>query len=352
MRSFLLLVKPYFYSDHKRYARWMGIALIILSQTIVGFSYFYAWWNKRFFDVLETRNMEAFFQESILFCIVGIFWAFAYSSSIYYGQQYALKWRIWMTNRALKLWINSPKRAALEGSDQRIQEDLMRFTVIVERFFLEGFNAIVTIICFTYLLFKITSNLMMGNIPVSILLFFSIIIYTGIGMFFAIKMTRPLINIEYDNQKYEAAFRYNLVHARDGKSVSTTSFLRLLSPIFKNYKAKYDKQRQFSLCLKMYNQFSFLIPFVIMAPSYFTGILTIGTLMEIRIVFATIRRSMAYLLDHYTEFTELQAIAQRLLEFYTHLEEISVETEINLQFLPPGVYFIRVGRYTKMFIKI
>jgi ABC-type uncharacterized transport system fused permease/ATPase subunit len=49
--------------------------------------------------------------------------------------------------------------------------------------------------------------------------------------------------------------------------------------------------------------------------------------MEIRIIFATIRSAMAYLLDHYTEFTELQAIAKRLLEFYNHLEEISMETE-------------------------
>ena len=75
------------------------------------------------------------------------------------------------------------------------------------------------------------------------------------------------------------------------------------------------------------NQFSFLIPFVILAPSYFAGLATIGTLIEIRIIFATIRSSMAYLLDHYTELTELQAISTRLLEFYNHLDEISLSVE-------------------------
>ena len=327
MNSFLLLVKPYFYSEHKLYARWMGVLLIILSSSIVGFSYFYAWWNKRFFDVLATRNIDIFFQECITFFVVGIFWAFAYSYSLYYGQQYALKWRIWMTNRALNIWTNSTKRSTLEGADQRIQEDLMRFTIIVERFFLEGFNAILTIIIFTPILFKITNNLVVGDMPVSLVLIASVTLYTIIGMYGAAKMTSPLIKLEYDSQKYEAAFRYNLVHARDGKNVSHTSFLRLLSPIFKNYKAKYNKQKQFNSCLKMYNQFSYLIPFIIMAPSYFSGISTIGTLMEIRIIFATIRSSMAYLLDHYTEFTELQAIANRLLEFYTHLDEIAAEEE-------------------------
>ncbi len=263
MRSFLLLVRPYFYSEHKLYSRWMGILLILLSSSIVGFSYFYAWWNKRFFDVLATRNIDIFFQECIIFFVVGIFWAFAYSSSLYYGQQYALKWRIWMTNRALNIWAHSSKRTTLEGADQRIQEDLMRFTIIVERFFLEGFNAILTIIIFTPILFKVTNNLVIGDVPVSVVLIASVTIYTVIGLYIGAKMTAPLIKLEYDNQKYEAAFRYNLVHAKDGEHVSSTAFLRLLSPIFRNYKAKYDKQRQFALWLKMYNQFSYLIPFII-----------------------------------------------------------------------------------------
>jgi putative ATP-binding cassette transporter len=173
----------------------------------------------------------------------------------------------------------------------------------------------------------VTNNLFIGDVPVSIVILLSVVIYTCVGMYVGVKMTTPLIKLEYDGQKYEAAFRYNLVHAKDGKNISSTSFLRLLSPIFKTYKAKYNKQRQFNLWLKIYNQYSFFIPFIILAPSYFSGISTIGTLMEIRIIFATIRSAMAYLLDHYTEFTELQAIAKRLLEFYNHLEEISMETE-------------------------
>jgi ABC-type long-subunit fatty acid transport system fused permease/ATPase subunit len=303
----------------------MGIFLVILSSSIVGFSYYYAWWNKKFFDILANRDFDVFFHECILFCLVSIFWALDLSSLFYYGQQYALNWRIWMTNKALNVWAYSSKRANLEGADQRIQEDLMRFTVIVERFFLEGFNAIITILVFTPILFKVTNNLSIGSIPVSIVILLSVIIYTGVGMYVGIKMTTPLIKLEYDSQKYEAAFRYNLVHAKDGKNISSISFLRLLSPIFKTYKAKYNKQRQFNLWLKIYNQFSFFIPFIILAPSYFSGSSTIGTLMEIRIIFAAIRSSMAYLLDHYTEFTELQAIAKRLFEFYNHLEEIAIE---------------------------
>lgn len=330
MHSFLLLVRPYFYSEHKLYARWVGICLILLSQAMVGFSYFYTWWNKRFFDILENKDIDAFLVECLLFCIVGVFFSIVYSLSQYYGQQYALKWRIWMTNRALKLWSNHANRSTLEGSDQRIQEDLMRFTVIVERFFLECFNAFVTILFFTPILFNLTNNLEIANMNVSILLLMSAIVYTSIGMYGAFKMTFPLIKLEYDSQKYEAAFRYNLVHARDGAEVSSTSFLRLLSPIFKNYQAKYKKQRKFNLCLKMYTQFAYLIPFAILAPSYFSSIITLGSLMQIRMVFANIRRSMSYLLDHYTELNELQAISKRLLEFYNHLDEISASTETSL----------------------
>lgn len=316
MKNFIKLVTPFFYGDDKTYARWVGICLLLLSQIMTGFGYFFIQWNRRFYDALEAKNPELFFKESLVFA--GLAFAFVIVSSIsrYVGQQYALRWRIWMTKNALAFWLTSEQRGSLEGSDQRIQEDLMRFTTIFERFFINCFNALMLIIVFTPLLFSQTNGKYIAGIDISWLLFLAAIIYTTIGMYVAAKIARPLVQFEYDNQKIEAEFRYNLVHAKDGASIKIGFFNDLLSKISVNYHRTYERQKYYNVWQQAYDQFSILIPFALLASNYFSGVLTLGMLMQIKSTFSRIRNSMAYILDHYTEMTELMAISRRLVEFY------------------------------------
>lgn len=316
MRDFIKLVLPYFYGDEKRYARWMGLWLLVLSQLSTAYGYFFIQWNRRFYDALEAKNAMGFYQESLVFMILVIFYVLTFSLTRYYGQQYALRWRMWMTNTALNCWLTDSHRGVLEGSDQRIQEDLMRFTLIFERFFLDCFNAVLLIVLFTPLLFTETQGLQLFGVSIGWVLFATSIIYTLIGMLVSAKIANPLIKIEYENQKLEAEFRYNLVHARDGANIKPSFFAQLLQGITGNYNQMYSRQKNFNLWQKFYDQLSFLLPFLLLGTNYFGGFITFGAVMQIKSTFSRIRNSMAYLLDHYTELTEMLAISKRLVEFY------------------------------------
>jgi vitamin B12/bleomycin/antimicrobial peptide transport system ATP-binding/permease protein len=316
MKDFLRLIIPYFYGTDKKYARWCGLILLLLSQVSTSFGYLFIQWNRRFYDALEARNYSAFVREELIFAALAVIFVLSFSLTRYYGQQYALRWRMWMTNTALAKWLHDEKRGQLEGSDQRIQEDLMRFTMIFERFFLDCFNAVLLILLLTPMLFMQTKDLYILGLPLGFVIFGVSVFYTVLGMFISAKIANPLINLEYDNQKLEAEFRYNLVHVRDGATKSHGFFKSLLESISINYNKIYGRQKHFNLWHKAYDQFSFLIPFMLLATPFFGGFLTLGMLMQIRSTFSRVRNSMAYLLDHYTELTEMLAISKRLVEFY------------------------------------
>jgi len=331
MKHFLKLVKPFFLGEQKKYAMWMGLLLLALSQLQVFFGYLFIEWNRRFYDALADKNLDLFMHESWVFLLLATLVAINYSFSRYLGQCYALKWRVWMTEKLLPLWLAEDQLRKIEGSDQRIQEDLMRFTNIVEKFCLGIFNSVVMIIMFTPLLFKATSGLLLGGYNLSILIYMVVVLYTVIGMFVSIKITKPLINLEYDNQKYEANFRYHLVHARDGKAYPVSKFEGLLTPVIQNYYALYNRQKYFNLWKEAYNQLFFLIPFVLLAPNFFAGVLTFGVLMQIRSICSRIRNAMSYLLDNYSEITELLAIAKRLREFVDCFDTDKLNSTLALE---------------------
>lgn len=332
MRHFLNIIIPFFYGNKRSYARWYGLYLLLLSQATTSFGYFFIQWNRRFYDALESKNSEMFFHEVLVFAGITICFVLVSSLYRYSGQQYAMSWRVWMTKSALATWLKDPARGEIEGADQRIQEDLMRFTTIFERFFLDCFNAVIWIIVFIPMMFSLTSKHSLWGFNLAWVLTISVILYTVFGMLVSAKIANPLIKVEYDNQKLEAEFRYNLVHVKDGAEKSLGFFEGLLESIVKNYHKNYNRQKYFNIWQKAYDQFSFIYPYGLLASNYFSGALTLGMLMQIRSTFSRIRNSMAYLLDHYTEFTEMLAISKRLVEFYdiAQIKFAPAETKVTV----------------------
>jgi ABC-type long-subunit fatty acid transport system fused permease/ATPase subunit len=336
MKNLLSIVSPFFYGDDKKYARWGGVLLLIYSQITTAYGYFFIQWNRRFYDALEAKNGTLFFRESLVFAGLALTFVMVSSSSRYFGQQYALRWRVWMTKNALSFWLNSSSRSAVEGSEQRIQEDLMRFTTIFERFFLNSFNSLLLIIIFIPLLFSQTKGVQLGGFSLPWSLLLAVTFYTVTGIYVAAKIANPLIQIEYDNQKLEAELRYKLVHARDGADVKVGLFHSLLSQIIANYHSMYNRQKYFNLWQASYDQLSILIPFALLASNYFAGILSLGALFQVKSTFSRIRNSMAYLLDHYAELTEMLAISRRLVEFYKNVNSTFITTPVQNLVDQPG----------------
>ena len=72
MKQFYRLIAPYFYGDNKSYARWGAVLLLLLTQVMTSFGYFFIQWNRRFYDALESRSYDLFIHEMFVFAGLAI----------------------------------------------------------------------------------------------------------------------------------------------------------------------------------------------------------------------------------------------------------------------------------------
>ena len=316
MKPLWNLIIPFFYGDDKKYARVTGLGLLLVPpcSTIVGYQFIQ--WNLRFYDALVQKNYSIFIDECFCFCVITAAYVLLHSYAKFFGQKFALRWRQWMSFRAMEKWLKNPSRNQIESPDQRLQEDFKLFTNKIEKIFIEGLNAICSIVVYTPLVFFLSTKLTFFGYNIPGLLWLIALGYSILGMLLSYKIANPMISLEYKQQHYEAEFRYRLVHARDGSNYSNSFFQSLFKPIAQNYHKLFEREKYFNLWQTSYNRLGFFLPFILIAPGYFEGLFTLGVIMQIKAVFGRIRHAMSYLLEHYIDITQIQAISKRLNEFH------------------------------------
>jgi peptide/bleomycin uptake transporter len=58
-----------------------------------------------------------------------------------------------------------------------------------------------------------------------------------------------------------------------------------------------------------------IFPFLLMGPSLFTGVITLGVIQQVSNAFGKVNDAFSYLIERWTDITELRSIYKRLSEF-------------------------------------
>lgn len=166
---------------------------------------------------------------------------------------------------------------------------------------------------------------LMGDMPGS-LVWVAIIVSMG-GTIISWFVGMKLPGLEYNNQKVEAAFRKELVYGEDDKAhrASIETLAELFIGIKLNYHRLFWHYGYFDLWANIYNQIMVVVPFVIVGPSLFLGVITLGALMQVTHAFGKIENSFGLFIDNWTTITELRSIRKRLYEFEANLDRHSRE---------------------------
>ena len=237
---------------------------------------------------------------------------------------YGLKWREAITFNYIPRWQSVEEE--IEGASQRIQDDCYKFAKIVESLGLQVIRAIMTLIAFIPILWGLSDKV---DIPIlrdieGSLVWFSLIVSLGgliVSWFVGIKLP----GLEYNNQRVEAAFRKDLVLGEDNKKdFAQTSVLKdLFTGIKYNYNRLFLHYGYFDGWMTTYDQFMIIAPYLIMGPGLFTGLITLGVLVQVSNAFARVHGGFALFLHNWTTITELRSIYKRLSEFEYNLEKFS-----------------------------
>src|SRR5262245_60953304 len=112
------LAAPYFRSEERLVGWGLLAAILAIELSQVGIAVLLNAWNARFYDALQHKNTAAFAQELLIFfALAGSFILLAVYQ-LYLSQALQIRWRQWMTNRFLHLWLRgaTPYRFELSGT--------------------------------------------------------------------------------------------------------------------------------------------------------------------------------------------------------------------------------------------
>ena len=338
------MLKSFFLEKKWRLWSWGGLFLLIVSLWFqVQMTVAINTWYGKFYDLLQNagdyvdkpqEGIKFFFSQLISldyilngfegdlsFVVIAFPYIFLAIFTGWFTRIYGLRWREAMTFNYIPKW--QAVESEIEGASQRIQEDCNRFARIIESLGLQVIRALMTLIAFIPILWTLSDKV---DIPIlkdieGSLVWFTLIISLGgivISWFVGIKLP----GLEYKNQRVEAAFRKDLVLGEDDKKnyAQTETLLELFTGIRFNYHRLYLHYGYFDGWMTSYDQFMIIAPYLIMGPGLFTGLITLGVMVQVSNAFSRVHGGFALFLHNWTTITELRSIWKRLSEFESNLE--------------------------------
>ena len=338
------MLKSFFLEKKWRLWSWGGLLLLIASLWFqVQMTVAINTWYGKFYELVQNagdygdkpqEGLGRFFSQLISldyilngfegdlsFVVIAFPYIFLAIFTGWFTRIYGLRWREAMTFNYIPKWQGV--ESEIEGASQRIQEDCNRFARIIESLGLQVIRALMTLIAFIPILWTLSDKV---DIPIlrdieGSLVWFTLIISLGgivISWFVGIKLP----GLEYNNQRVEAAFRKDLVLGEDDKKnyAQTETLLELFTGIRFNYHRLYLHYGYFDGWMTTYDQFMIIAPYLIMGPGLFTGLITLGVMVQVSNAFSRVHGGFALFLHNWTTITELRSIWKRLSEFERNLE--------------------------------
>jgi putative ATP-binding cassette transporter len=339
IRTAWCLAKSYWKSAEKRSAWSLLVAVIVLNLGNVYIGVRINEWNRAFYNALQTFNAMALFRQVGIFGILVAFAVLASVSALYLNQLLQVRWRRWLTKRYLAAWLADRAYyklqlgSAADNPDQRIAEDLHQFTGYILTLSLGLISSVVSLFSFLNILWGLSGAAdipfgALGTVHIPGYLVWSALIYAGLRTWLAVTIGRPLIALNSARQRYEADFRFSLVHLREhaesvalygGEPVELGLFDERMRNVFANFRQIMKQQIRLSAFTMSYAQVAVIFPVIVVSPRYFARQILLGGLMQAVNAFSYVQNALSFIINSYNDIATWEAVTQRLGDFEERL---------------------------------
>jgi len=336
IRDLWTLLRPYWRSEERRSAWLLLIANIVLTLAMVYMTVLFNQWYNLFYNSLQDKAQDEFFRQIGRFCVLATIFIVIAVYRIYLNQMLQIRWRRWLTDHYLKDWLTDRNyyRMQLKGNDtdnpdQRIAEDFRLFVDECLSLGLGFLNAAVTLGSFVGILWSISGPLEIPLGGATYVIYgymvWVAIAYAIVGTWLTHKIGKPLIPLNFNQQRYEADFRFNLVRFREnsegvalyrGEEDELRGFRFRFAAVVDNWWAIMKRQKLLTFFTVGYTQAAVVFPFVVGAPRYFSGAIQLGGLVQISNAFGQVQGALSWFIGAYTEFAAWKATVDRLTGFH------------------------------------
>ncbi|MBV8226454.1 MAG: ABC transporter ATP-binding protein/permease [Verrucomicrobia bacterium] len=336
------LAGRYWTSEEKRSAWGLLLSVILLNLGNVYVGVRINEWNRAFYNALQAFDAPELFRQVGIFAILVICAVVASVSALYLNQMLQIRWRRWLTLRHLSAWLADRAYYRLQlGSeadnpDQRIAEDLSQFTGYVLSLSVGLISSFVSLLSFLAILWGLSGTAdiylgPLGGVHIPGYLVWAALIYAGFGTWLAVSIGRPLVALNSARQKFEADFRFSLVHLREhaesvalygGEPVELSLFDERFRAVFANFRQIMKQQIRLSAFTQSYAQVGLIFPVIVVSPRYFARQILLGGLFQAVNAFSYVQNALSFIINSYNDIATWEAVTQRLGEFEERLSGI------------------------------
>lgn len=337
------LAAPYFLESDER---WNARGLLALVLLCIGGGVYinlrFADWLSSFYDALQHYDNNRYWE------LLGQFVVLAFSLiaiqvyQTYLSQLLDLRWRRWLTGSFLSRYLAARTyyhlelfRRGQDNPDQRIAEDLSSFAQLASRLFTGLLSNTINLMAFIGLLWVLSAKVVLPwngaehHIPG--LLVWVALVYATVWTWGAARIANPLIKLNYDQQRYQADFRFALMRLREnseavalygGEAKERDTFDHRFDHVYDNYSRLIVRQKSFNWFNAYFNQFTVVLPFLVTGFAYFAKIVQMGFMMKVGSAFGQVQAAFAYVAQNYDSLAQWHAVVDRLRDFVVLIEEV------------------------------
>jgi putative ATP-binding cassette transporter len=347
---------PYFRSEDRWPGRILLAAVIAMELSLVAVNVVLNLWYNRFYNTLQDRDWNAFVSAILFFCVLGAIYIVLAVYKTYLTQWLQIRWRRWMTQIYLQRWLNAANHYrmqllgdAADNPDQRIAEDIKSFIDYALQISTGVLSSIVSFCSFVVILWVLSAqaplHLFGAQIAIPGYLVWAALIYAALGTVLTHLIGWRLIPLNFQQQRFEADFRFNLVRTREnseqiaalgGDAAERDGHLGRFRPVIANWLAIMQRTKLVNFFAAGYSQVSVIFPYIVVSPAYFAGAMQLGGLMQTASAFDSVQKALSYFISNYQNIAEWRAIIDRLSGF-----EQSIEASRAAAITPPSVEILQ-----------
>lgn len=347
-RLILGLILPFWKSEQKLKA-WSMLLIVLICNILVVYAYVELnKLNGHMYNALENKDLQAFLKQIYKFTLMVSAVIIIMNINSYFNSILGFTWRKWLTDNLTQKWMKNSNFYRImnltypaENPDQRISQDLNSFANETLGFFMELFSQSLSLVSFSILLWNLSGSFNLNkisdfNFEIHGYLFWTALLYCVIGTYVTIKIGKPLIALDYTQEKFEANFRYSLIRVREKRE--EIALYNGFTPEIKNLQDCFQdiKQNFYNIVIRTvylniwrraYANFDQVIPLLAAAPMYFAGIYTLGVLMQIGGAFASVKESLSIIVSSFTGIASWLATSRRLLQLDAQIKDAQLLQE-------------------------
>jgi vitamin B12/bleomycin/antimicrobial peptide transport system ATP-binding/permease protein len=228
---------------------------------------------------------------------------------------------------------------AADNPDQRIAEDTQRFVEQTLQLGIGLLSSVVTLVSFVFILWGLSNeaplHLFGKEFAIPGYLVWGALVYALLGTVLTHLIGWPLVGLNFQQQRYEADFRFNLVRAREnaeqiallrGEPVERLRLLSRFGFVVENWLGIMQRTKKLTAFTATYSQASIIFPYVLVAPAYFADKIQLGGMMQTASAFSSVQDSLSFFITSYRTLAEWQSVVARLSGFETSIENAAALT--------------------------